>query len=498
MRRGGIGNFEAVSRKRAAQIVSASTAHLSAKSKAEIVADAQRQLDEQLQSPGDASPEEIGEQIASTLRDSGLSNHDARMVINEAVERLSHKTPPRAKHVKIGSEKLKIPPQFGDSLRGLTTRQRAELLEIIGSQYGWNDPGRKATPAETEACLRDVRALADTVRQLNAPLLPIVAAAMPAFARMAKEWTAPPGKPKTPGNFELLAMNALRTTAMMQRENVAHFGEEYGQTPEQVAAWLTVQHLAAEQLPSYLRLMDALCDFWNEFDDPKGTFRSFGEAWLDTAFARLEIGHRLAASLCLTDVPTDIEIRAPWPAWSLVLPDGLFGAHMCLFDEKQNKDSAPIARIWCVGTEPRFAICSDGTFGTFTKKPSIALDMLDALIRGACLALSNPREFSKERLGPNRPGGSKSGDKRKGPPDLQQARFLLSAPVKVDFRQQVHEALAGTRKGGSPTVQFLVRGHWRQQTHGPKHSLRKTIWVNPFFKGPEDTRVLLRSYKVDD
>lgn len=50
----------------------------------------------------------------------------------------------------------------------------------------------------------------------------------------------------------------------------------------------------------------------------------------------------------------------------------------------------------------------------------------------------------------------------------------------------------------SPTVQFLVRGHWRQQAHGPGHSLRKPIWIEPFWKGPEEARVLLRQHRVED
>jgi hypothetical protein len=43
----------------------------------------------------------------------------------------------------------------------------------------------------------------------------------------------------------------------------------------------------------------------------------------------------------------------------------------------------------------------------------------------------------------------------------------------------------------------IVRGHWRQQAHGPARALRKTLWIQPFWKGPEESRVLLRTYKAD-
>ncbi|QQQ77405.1 hypothetical protein IOD16_02360 [Saccharothrix sp. 6-C] len=43
--------------------------------------------------------------------------------------------------------------------------------------------------------------------------------------------------------------------------------------------------------------------------------------------------------------------------------------------------------------------------------------------------------------------------------------------------------------GGGPrayTVRWMVRGHWRQQPHGPNRSLRRPVWINPHLKGPAD------------
>jgi len=39
--------------------------------------------------------------------------------------------------------------------------------------------------------------------------------------------------------------------------------------------------------------------------------------------------------------------------------------------------------------------------------------------------------------------------------------------------------------GFSPQVRFSVRGHWRQQPHGPQNSLRKLLWIQPFWKGTD-------------
>lgn len=40
-----------------------------------------------------------------------------------------------------------------------------------------------------------------------------------------------------------------------------------------------------------------------------------------------------------------------------------------------------------------------------------------------------------------------------------------------------HEHVAWRRR-------HVVRGHWRQQAHGPRRSLRRTTWVPPHTKGP--------------
>ncbi|MGM1061393.1 hypothetical protein [Saccharothrix sp. Mg75] len=36
------------------------------------------------------------------------------------------------------------------------------------------------------------------------------------------------------------------------------------------------------------------------------------------------------------------------------------------------------------------------------------------------------------------------------------------------------------------TVRWLVRGHWRNQPHGPGRSLRRLVWINPQIRGPQD------------
>ena len=229
-------------------------------------------------------------------------------------------------------------------------------------------------------------------------------------------------------------------------------------------------------------------------------FGDFLREWRDSAYARLEVSHKLAASLCLTDVPAEIEVHAPWSAWSLIIPDGLLGS---------------LARIWILSTSPCVALHHDGSAHLIgqayereveiqqNELPGVEIpalrqlddttsSMLDALIKGSCLALRNPDEFKKQA---SRKGHRSS--RRSGPPNLEQSKYMLSAPVKVDFREHVSETLRGGHRQG-PKVQFLVRGHWRNQAYGPRRSLRKEKWIEPFWKGPEESRILLRSHQIQD
>ena len=60
----------------------------------------------------------------------------------------------------------------------------------------------------------------------------------------------------------------------------------------------------------------------------------------------------------------------------------------------------------------------------------------------------------------------------------------------VRLRHISHTGQAGN--GHHLTKRFIVRGHWRNQTFGPRNSLRRPTWIAPHLKGPEgaplDTR----------
>ena len=210
------------------------------------------------------------------------------------------------------------------------------------------------------------------------------------------------------------------------------------------------------------------------------TLETFLRHWHDSSYARLEVGHRLAASLCLTDVPDDMDVRAPWSAWALVIPDGLLGDY---------------ARVFCLGTKVIMLATRNGAFVGDASLKIGERELLRSLVLGCCLALSNPEDFKKGTVKSHGRGGK--GNKRGQKLPMESARYMLSAPVKIDFRQAVRETLEGSRKGSSPKVQFYVRGHWRNQAYGPQHTLRRQQWIEPFWKGDPEARILLRGHQVE-
>jgi hypothetical protein len=81
--------------------------------------------------------------------------------------------------------------------------------------------------------------------------------------------------------------------------------------------------------------------------------------------------------------------------------------------------------------------------------------------------------------------------REKGFPEYNEFRFTM--PVNVNVRQGVSDYIAG---GGHPlAVQTLVCGHWKLQPHGPARALRKRLHILPYWRGPLDGAVAIRSPK---
>ena len=241
--------------------------------------------------------------------------------------------------------------------------------------------------------------------------------------------------------------------------------------------------------------------------------------WFACGAPRVKIDAPQAAALMLTDLPdgfVDSELHQPWPAFIVELPDGLVpmgddwgwarrllvhrvrvgtadtlwwmmaqGAESGMsLGRRSLSDLQDIAELQRGGDDDRVAM-----FGLRIRTSH------DAFTRFAALAKLLAGVCYKFQERPPAPIRSRSGGairRRPGGPP-QTTEIKLGFPVKVDLSNVVRGHLLGHVKRLSK-VQWLVRGHWRNQACGPQRSLRQMKWIEPFWKGPLDAPILVRTY----
>jgi len=67
--------------------------------------------------------------------------------------------------------------------------------------------------------------------------------------------------------------------------------------------------------------------------------------------------------------------------------------------------------------------------------------------------------------------------------------------ISIKDREAIVSSLA-REKRLSFTGRWIVRGHWRNQLHGPGLTLTKIIWIYPYFKGDDISEIFNKQYEV--
>jgi len=261
-------------------------------------------------------------------------------------------------------------------------------------------------------------------------------------------------------------------------------------------------------------------------DIPHEQIRTMWAArWVDQGCHRIVIEDRFASLLMATDVSKEVASLAipPWKAFLIEVPAGLL---LSKNPRKDNGDSS-LRRIyvhqivnskgeevwnyvaeaddglqlWRHGMSTSDILISskeavnDWNEADFLQpiedQDERCLLLIGRLILSTCLALSDPTNVREQKRTKGRGGRRWRLDKTA--PDIR--TFILGRPITIDCRPVIRDYIVGKRrvKSGAVTVQFLVRGHWKSQPHGPNNSLRKSIHIEPYWKGPEDAKILARS-----
>jgi hypothetical protein len=242
--------------------------------------------------------------------------------------------------------------------------------------------------------------------------------------------------------------------------------------------------------------------------------------WAGCGFPQVALPHKLAASLLSTRIDREAAhlVAQPWPAYRILVPDGLvqvpdklFPGTLMSVDFLSVFDAGTFLHITASSRTSEYVfsvghrtlalglVASDDEAeelsrptpeGMRVDEPHArALQLLWRLLIGVALEMSDPARV----VAPRSLGRSSASN---GPRALPVAlTYVLQREVVIDCRPFVEEYLSGVRRA-SPSVQVLVRGHWKRQVVGSGRTHRKWIHLEPYWRGPEDAPAAIRAHRL--
>lgn len=134
----------------------------------------------------------------------------------------------------------------------------------------------------------------------------------------------------------------------------------------------------------------------------------------------------------------------------------------------------------------------DGAPENCEEAVSTAVSMLANVVIGACIRMTNKEDVRKLTH-----AASKKGSKLRFSKIPQACDYVIGGEIQIDCVQHVRDVCAG-REIRSHKVQWLVRGHYRNQAHGKNRESRRRQWIEPHWKGEEVAPILIRSHTMPD
>lgn len=229
-------------------------------------------------------------------------------------------------------------------------------------------------------------------------------------------------------------------------------------------------------------------------------------SWVLHGMSRVVVAPQLAASFMATSIPSEFcqHISSPWKFFAAVVPPGLLpgtSQHTVLVRSVKVDGDAPGARVlWrCMGqSRPDQAIpyVVTETWAGLAKpdlqdkfEHSEMQKTAEVVMRFVfgCVAEMQGNESVRAQV-----TGAPKGLPRikRGEPKCWQV--MLGRPVPVDVKHSVAAYVRGN--GKTLKSQGITRGHWKWQAHGVGRALRKFIHIEPYWRGPEDAPIAVRSH----
>lgn len=233
---------------------------------------------------------------------------------------------------------------------------------------------------------------------------------------------------------------------------------------------------------------------------------SMALAWAECGFPQLTLSEKLAASLMSTSIPQEYvsEIELPWRCFGISYPPGLIGNHPGMILTLGSRSGRLLSSSFddhgigfddessITGYAEREVLRSERGGSTPENDPNWEGEETrrvltrGRLLIGTCIEMATRPAIKSQHQ-------SRSGIRRKhGEPRVWS--YVLTRDVKCDARKFVRDYVA--HGGRSLSVQTFVRGHYKQQPYGAEMALRKWIHVEPYWRGPEDAPIAIRTHRV--
>jgi hypothetical protein len=238
--------------------------------------------------------------------------------------------------------------------------------------------------------------------------------------------------------------------------------------------------------------------------------------WAACGCNQFSLTPNLAAALMLTEVPEvePGELQFPYPCFAISIPSGV----VPFFVGKEGESRQEWADTLWVEVEGgrilwvarwRALEAHRYTSADFT---TLALPGEESAPEDEITLDASMRVIRNFLLWLNAEGGMRAQRPVKVPPKLAEKRqrsgeewprqweFGKSVVLAPELRRSAAEiALGRSRRhavdGWKVRARFTVRGHWRNQAHGPGRSLRMRKWIAPFWKGPSEKEAWAHIYR---
>ena len=235
----------------------------------------------------------------------------------------------------------------------------------------------------------------------------------------------------------------------------------------------------------------------------------FSAKWAVHAFQRLMTSHTFAAALMCSDVQREVlvGIEKQWDAFLVIVPNGMliadrfeftrvmiavydFGARMLLVtsDPMSRHRRSPVGLVDEAPTLADLLVSEEADLAAETPA-SRCFVLAKRLVAGLLPNLQHEPNVKVRKV--------EARPKSKGREAEPEHRIVtIGHPVEIDCRVAIKEYVEHGRAGrkhGPPTVQVMVRGHYRMQVCGVGRMERKKIWIQPHWRGPEAALIQTRA-----